>query len=120
MQGPAGQYTLFSLNTLAGEDWEAFIDANARSPAIVAHVFNRKALEIAFGGDGAAAPRVSSRELAAMHCLGLGISRARAADTPEISEHTLRHYIESAGHKLGALNATHAVAQALSARLFIV
>ena len=37
-----------------------------------------------------------------------------------ISEHTLRVYIESARHKLGALNTTHAVARALSTGLIVM
>jgi DNA-binding CsgD family transcriptional regulator len=45
--------------------------------------------------------------------LALGLSRAQAADSLSISEHTLRVYIESARYKLGAANTTHAVAKAL-------
>ena len=37
-----------------------------------------------------------------------------------ISEHTLRAYIESARFKLGSLNATHAVAHALSEGLIVI
>lgn len=49
-----------------------------------------------------------------------GLSRAQAAAELEISEHILRVYIESARHKLGALNTTHAVTRALSAGLIKV
>ena len=38
----------------------------------------------------------------------------------EISEHTLRAYIESARFKLGALNTTNAVAHALAEGLIVV
>jgi DNA-binding CsgD family transcriptional regulator len=55
-----------------------------------------------------------------MRALALGKSRAQAAADLEISEHTLRVYIESARHKLGALNTTHAVARALSSGIIIV
>jgi DNA-binding CsgD family transcriptional regulator len=48
------------------------------------------------------------------------MNRAQAAAEMEISEHTLRVYIETARHKLGALNTTHAVARALSRGLIVV
>lgn len=121
VRGPAGQFALFTLNSNANDaDWEAFIDRNAQALMILAHEFNRKALELEQGGDGVAAPSLSPRELSAMRCLALGMSRAQAAAEMDISEHTLRVYIESARHKLGALNTTHAVARALSTGIIIV
>jgi DNA-binding CsgD family transcriptional regulator len=58
--------------------------------------------------------------LGAMTLLAKGFSRAQTADEMQISEHTLRVYIEAARHKLGALNTTHAVARALSRGLIVV
>ena len=55
-----------------------------------------------------------------MTFLAMGFNRAKAADTMEISEHTLRVYIESARFKLGAINTTHAVARAMSRGLIVV
>ena len=55
-----------------------------------------------------------------MTLLAIGYSRAQAADTLSISEHTLRVYVESARFKLGALNTTHAVARAISRGLVVV
>jgi DNA-binding CsgD family transcriptional regulator len=40
------------------------------------------------------------------------VSRARAADRLGISENTFRVYVDSARHKLGALNVPHAIALA--------
>jgi len=121
VRGPAGQFALFTLNDEADdEDWGRFIDRNAQALMIFAHEFNRKALELEQGDGATLIPNLSPRELAAMRCLAQGMSRAQAAAAMEISEHTLRVYIESARHKLGALNTTHAVARALSAGLIIV
>lgn len=50
----------------------------------------------------------------------MGYSRGQVADLLNISEHTLRAYIESARFKLGALNTTHAVARATSEGLIII
>ena len=41
------------------------------------------------------------------------------ADTLHISENTLRAYIDSARHKLGAMNVTHAVALALARGIIV-
>ena len=51
--------------------------------------------------------------------LSLGQSRAAVADSLQISENTLRAYIDSARHKLGALNVTHAVALALARGIIV-
>lgn len=121
VRGPSGQFALFTLNTEADDDaWEDFIETNGRDLMILAHEFNRKALEFGPGGENATPPALSPRELAAMRCLARGLSRAQAAAELAISEHTLRVYIESARHKLGALNTTHAVARALSTGIIIV
>ena len=52
--------------------------------------------------------------------LAMGYSRAKAAESLSISEHTLRVYIESARFKLAAMNTTHAVARALASGLLVV
>ncbi len=115
LRGPNGQFALFTVNDERGDGrWRAFIRANARDLMIIAHEFNKKALEFELGGEGSSPPALSPRELSAMTCLAKGMSRTRAAKEMGISEHTLRVYIESARHKLGALNTTHAVARALS------
>ena len=45
--------------------------------------------------------------------MAAGRSRAQIADRLKISESTLRVYLDSARHKLGGLNAFHAVAIAV-------
>lgn len=120
LRGPAGQFALFTCNHATDDArWEAFIRTHARDLMIVAHEFNRKALEFELG-EVVAPPVLSPRELAAMTCIAKGMSRSQAAEEMSISEHTLRVYIEAARHKLGALNTTHAVARALSAGLILV
>jgi DNA-binding CsgD family transcriptional regulator len=120
MHGPLGQYALF---TVSGEcddaTWRNFVEDQKRSLILLAHEFNRKALEFEKFGE-TPAPALSPRELAAMTYLAKGMNRAQAAQEMSISEHTLRVYIEAARHKLGALNTTHAVARALSRGLIVV
>ena len=71
-------------------------------------------MEIERGTDQADIVNLSPRETDALTLLALGLSRAQAADSLSISEHTLRVYIESARFKLAAMNTTHAVARAMN------
>ncbi|SDL41448.1 regulatory protein, luxR family [Aliiruegeria lutimaris] len=85
----------------------------------VKHEFNERAFEFDHQGDSAPTTMLSPRELAVMTYLAKGMTRAQAAHEMDISEHTLRVYIEAARHKLDALNTTHAVARALIRGLII-
>jgi DNA-binding CsgD family transcriptional regulator len=121
LRGPNGQFALFSLShNCRDEEWEDFTTSNRRDLILVAHYFNQKALEFEPGRTPDPAQPLSPREIEAMTLLAVGYSRAQAADTLSISEHTLRVYVESARHKLGALNTTHAVARALSRGVIVV
>ncbi|PID36059.1 MAG: LuxR family transcriptional regulator [Rhodobacterales bacterium] len=121
VRGPNGQFAVFTLNDTAEDaDWAAFIDKNGHELVLLAHEFNKKALLFEEFEGPILQPNLSPRELDAMRCLAQGMSRSQAAQTLAISEHTLRVYIESARHKLGAMNTTHAVARALSTGAVIV
>ncbi len=121
IRGPNGQYALFTLSHTCNDDeWEEFTTRNRRDVILIAHCFNQKALEIEPGRAPDAGQPLSPREIEAMTMIAIGLSRAQAADKLQISEHTLRVYVESARFKLGALNTTHAVARALSRGLIVV
>ena len=122
LRGPNGQFALFTANhDCDDEAWRAFTQAHCRELILIAHDFNRKALE--FEPERAEAGKtlsLSPREVDALTLLALGYGRAQVAETLAISEHTLRVYIESARFKLGAINTVHAVARALSRGLIFV
>ncbi len=121
IRGPNGQFALFTItNSCTDDEWESFVERQKKELILVAHSFNQKALNFEEGVFPANAPSLSPRELSAMTHLAKGRSRAQAADEMSISEHTLRVYIESARHKLGALNTTHAVARALAMGLIVL
>ncbi|WP_170784877.1 helix-turn-helix transcriptional regulator [Ruegeria lacuscaerulensis] len=121
IRGPNGQFALFTVNhTCDDASWKAFIDAHGRELILIAHYFNRKALEFESDRQPDAPRGLSPREVDAMTLLALGYSRAQVAHSLSISEHTLRVYIESARAKLGAQNTTHAIATALSRGLIVV
>ncbi|MCR8548098.1 LuxR family transcriptional regulator [Salipiger sp. P9] len=121
IRGPNGQFALFSISHNCDDDcWTEFTETNRRDLILVAHYFNQKALELEPGRTPEAAQPLSPREVEAMTLLAVGYSRAQVAETLNISEHTLRVYIESARFKLGAMNTTHAVARALSRGLIVI
>lgn len=121
IRGPSGQFALFTINHNASDDdWSRFATEHTANVILVSHYINQKALEIERGSDLLDSPSLSPRETDALTLLALGYSRAQAADTLSISEHTLRVYIEGARFKLAAMNTTHAVARALNAGLLVL
>lgn len=121
IRGPNGQFALFTVShNCDDEKWASFTEEHSRDLILIAHYFNRKALEFEPGRQPEHSRALSPREIDAMTLLAMGYSRAQVADTLSISEHTLRVYIESARFKLGALNTTHAVARAMSRGLIVV
>lgn len=121
IRGPKGQFALFTIShNCDDQTWAAFTEEHSRDLILIAHYFNRKALEFEQARQPEQSRALSPREVDAMTLLAMGYSRAQVADTLSISEHTLRVYIESARFKLGALNTTHAVARAMSRGLIVV
>ena len=114
IRGPSGQFALFTLNdTCSDDDWRQFCETHRREAILIAHTFNEVALRIEADRAPEPAKTLSVREVETLTFLGLGYGRAQVAAMLEISEHTLRAYIESARLKLGARNTMHAVARAI-------
>jgi DNA-binding CsgD family transcriptional regulator len=121
IRGPKGQFALFTVSDNRGDTaWETYTNAHVRDLILVAHFFNQKALEIDHGSDETQLKSLSPREVDVLTLLAMGYSRAQAAESLSISEHTLRVYIESARFKLEATNTTHAVARGLTLGLLAV
>ena len=120
IRGPNGQYAVLSIiDDCSDDDWSRFVTEHKRELMIIAYEFNKKGLQFEESGTETALGRLSPRELSALTYLARGLSRTQAASLMNISEHTLRVYIESSRHKLGALNTTHAVARALNNGLIV-
>ncbi|PCJ10225.1 MAG: LuxR family transcriptional regulator [Rhodobacteraceae bacterium] len=121
IRGPNGQFALFTIShNCDDETWEKFTDRHSRDLILLAHYFNRKALDFEPNRTPEQSRTLSPREVDVMTLLAMGYSRAQVAETLSISEHTLRVYVESARFKLGALNTTHAIARAMSRGLIVV
>ena len=121
IRGPSGQFALFTVSSRDDDaTWSRFTEARTRELILISHYINQKALELERGSDLSKVVSLSPRETDALTLLALGRSRAQAAESLSISEHTLRVYIEGARLKLSAMNTTHAVARALNQGLLIV
>lgn len=113
--GPQGEFALFTVNHKATDaQWAELTRRCAKDFLLVSHLFHQQAMRIINNELSAPPAELSPREREALSLLSLGQSRAEVADTLHISENTLRAYIDSARHKLGAMNVTHAVALALA------
>lgn len=113
VRGPGGQFALFNINKTCNSDtWETFLDENRTDMMLLAHFTHQQVLRInGLEGTNTSRP-LSNREKDAIRLISDGFSRGQAADKLGISENTFRVYIDSARHKLGALNIPHAVALA--------
>ena len=121
IRGPHGQFALFTAShNCSDEHWANFIEEGRPDLILLAHFFNKRALELEPYALPNSIPQLSPREQEALTLLALGYSRAQIAQTLSISEHTLLVYVESARFKLGALNTTHAVAVAIAQGLIVV
>lgn len=121
IRGPKGQFALFTAShTCSDDEWLEITETHSRDLILIAHFFNRKALEFEPNRIPDQSRALSPREVDAMTLLAMGCSRAQAAEKLSISEHTVRVYIESARFKLGALNTTQAVARAMSRGLIVI
>lgn len=121
IRGPRGQFALFSLsNNDTDDDWAAFSEKHRRDLILCAHSFNQKALEIEVRRMPEPVKPLSGREVDVLTYLAMGYSRGQVAQTLNISEHTLRAYVESARFKLGATNTMHAVARAVAEGLIVM
>lgn len=118
--GPHGEFALFCLNhTTDDASWETFTRKNGKDILVVSHLMHEQAMRIINKEMDAPTAELSPRERETLTQLSLGQSRAEVADALQISENTLRAYIDSARHKLGALNVTHAVALALARGIIV-
>jgi len=113
--GPSGEFAMFSVNHRTDDDtWDVFTRRHAKDFLLIAHLMHQQAMRIINKELAEPTRDLSRREREALSMLSTGMARAEVADRLGISENTLRAYIDSARHKLGASNVTHAVALAMA------
>ena len=113
VRGPGGQLAVFTVNKQCkNEDWAMLLAEHRTDFMLLAHFTHQQVLKLAGHEHSHTARPLSNRERDAIRLIASGASRGQAADKLGISENTFRVYIDSARHKLGALNIPHAVALA--------
>lgn len=113
IRAPGGQFAAFSANHKSNDDrWKMFRSDYKSDVLLAAHYIHQRAMDLALTDPIPQLPDLSPREKDVLSLLGVGKSRGQIAERLHISEHTLRVYIDTARHKMGALNTTHAVALA--------
>ena len=120
IRGKNGQFALFTINDNENDaTWSKFVDENQRDMMLISHHIHQKANELLCREDEQNLAKLSMREVDALTYLARGLSRAKAAEKMQLSEHTLRVYIDTARHKLGGLNLIHAISIAQSKSLIM-
>ncbi len=121
IRGPNGQFALFTINdNCTDQQWEVFRKEFLRDMLLISHFIHNKVVKIMLPDGNRAQTPLSPREADTLKYLAHGMSRTNIAGKLEISEHTLRVYIDSARHKLGALNTVHAVSLAYTKGLILL
>lgn len=121
IRGPSGQFALFTVNQKGSDEtWARFTSERSADLLLISHYINEKALDLEGGNERVPLRSLSPRERDTLTLLATGQSRAAIAEALQISESTLRVYIESSRFKLGGTNTTHAVALALTHGLIVV
>ena len=114
LHGPQGQFAMFSISKQCGEEtWAKLISEISQDMLLAAHHIHRHVLDICGAHTDFYSQSLSPREKDVISMISAGRRRAQIAHDLKISENTLRVYIDSARHKLGAVNTFHAVALAV-------
>lgn len=120
IRGANGQYALFSVTSFAEDvEWDEFLKRYNRDLLLAAHSIHGKVMEVMGEIPDILGAELSPRERDTLTLLAAGNSRSEASLQLKISEHTFRVYVDTARHKLGALNTTHAVVIALARGLIL-
>lgn len=114
VRGPSGQFAIFTVNkTCTRDTWETLLAESRTDFLLLAHYTHQRLLQLTGREDEIRTRPLSIRERDAVRLLAAGLSRGQAADRLGISENTFRVYVDSARHKLGALNVPHTIALAV-------
>jgi DNA-binding CsgD family transcriptional regulator len=115
IHGPQGQFAMFTISKqCSDEEWGRLLTDIGQDLLLISHYVHRQVVHTEkprMAQEGM--QKLSPREKDVLTMISAGRRRAQIADSLNISENTLRVYIDSARHKLGALNMFHAVAIAV-------
>ena len=119
IRGRHGEQALFSITSdETDREWDRQKVAYMRDFQLIAYHIHRMVL--VSEGITPHEAKLAPREIECLRYIALGKSRAETADILGLRPNTIRFYLETARSKLCAVNATHAVAKAISANLISV
>lgn len=117
VHGRNGDRALLSITSDAGQrDWERLRLEYMRDLQLLALHMHQAILRLE-GRTRSEPPTLSPRERECLQWTAEGKTSWECALILDISERTVRFYLESARHKLGAANTAHAIAKASKANL---
>lgn len=112
VHGRHGDRALVSISSDAsGRDWEHMRRQYMRDFQLIA-LHMHQAIVRLVGGKRTEQAALSPRERECLQWIAEGKTYWECATILGLSEHTVRCYLESARHKLGAANTTHAISKA--------
>lgn len=116
VRGPKGDRAIFAVSSdQTSSEWEKLREGILPKLIVTAHFVHQCAMrEVGLYKDLDGDPRLSPRELDCLRWAAAGKSFKDIACILGISERVTRAYLDTARHKLNALNITHAVSKAVS------
>ncbi|MDF1854691.1 LuxR family transcriptional regulator [Pseudooceanicola sp.] len=114
IHGPHGEFAILSAHMECDDNaWAIFVADRRPDIELIARDFHMQARRLTAAEHNQ--PRaLTPREIDVISLIARGLSRAKAAQRLNISEHTLRDHLRSARVKLGATSTIHAVARAVA------
>ncbi|WP_152047926.1 LuxR family transcriptional regulator [Aureimonas psammosilenae] len=117
LRGRHGELALFSLTSdLSKRDWDAWKRLHAGNLQLLGYHIHDRVMAAEAPAERAER-RLAPREIDVLRWAARGRTVRDTAEILDLSERTIRFYLELARTRLNALNTTHAVAIALEERL---
>ncbi len=116
VHGLYGETAVFSVSaSLKDADWQEFRRTHLKDMRIIADFFHQRVLNSLMGHQQqAVANALTQREIECLHWSAQGKTYEDIGSILKVTPRTIRFFLESARHKLGSLNTTHAVVMAVS------
>ncbi len=115
VRGPNGQHAIFSVSTSRSEqEWQYQMRENLPQLHNIAHALHEATARVEGVLEKIEPVSLSGRERDVLQWASAGKTTEEIGDILAISERTVRVYLDTSRHKLGAVNRTHAVAKALT------
>lgn len=120
IRGVGGEHAILSVTSNTSEkEWAQFLRDYIGDFQVVANFIHQSIIEIEGVDRMKDLPSLSIRERDALQYCANGLNNDQIAEKLGVTERTVRAFMETARHKLGAVNRTHAVTKALSLGLIL-